>query len=284
MDSSSSSGLPPPPKFNGEQYHVWSALMRNHLMALDLWELVASDKEKEKVKIEGDKPVGASSKSQADKMRALVIIQRSVSDSIIHKLMNCTSPRQAWELLRDQYAGTERTKSQILINLRREFENMKMKKGEPIRTYADRIDQIVSKIRIYGDDSFTEKRVVEKIVNTLPRMYEFTISSFENSGREINKVPLGDLVNALHALEQRMANRDDDDERELAMYAKSKVKTKQKKPEPEKRKQSEKVLLAKKVKEKSILHVCIVKKILICRSIVGGGPMQFVKAVDRKAM
>ena len=69
------------------------------------------------------------------------------------------------------------------------------------------MSEVVNKLRILGEDAYTERRVVEKIVNTLPEKYEITISSIENSGRDTSDVSLAELTNALYAIEQRREKR-----------------------------------------------------------------------------
>ena len=51
--------------------------------------------------------------------------------------------------------GTDKTRQQQVINLRRDFENLRMKESETIKQYSDRIMAIVNSIRLMGVD-FTE--------------------------------------------------------------------------------------------------------------------------------
>ena len=182
----------PSPMFTRENYHVWSVFM--------------SPERDERVKIEAED----ADSSRIKKTKALLLILRSVAESIVPKILTCTSPKQAWEKLRDEYAGTEKTKSQILNNLIRDFETLRMKKDETIRQYADRASSIVSKIKLYGDDSYSDKNIIRKISNTLPNKYEVTLSSIENSGRNTSDLTLVEFVSSLHALEQRLKNREED--------------------------------------------------------------------------
>ena len=54
-------------------------------------------------------------------------IQNCVSDVIFTRIMACETPKQAWDKLKEEFQGTERTRQQQLLNLRRDFENLKMK-------------------------------------------------------------------------------------------------------------------------------------------------------------
>ena len=66
-----------------------------------------------------------------------------------------------------------------VFNLRREFEMQKMKETETIRDFFDRLLFIVNKVRLLGED-LPDKRVVEKILVTLPERFESKISSLIN--------------------------------------------------------------------------------------------------------
>ncbi|XP_040951563.1 uncharacterized protein [Gossypium hirsutum] len=111
-------------------------------------------------------------------------IQNSVSDVIFTRIMACESPKQAWDKLKEEFQWTERTRQQQLLNLRREFENFKMKEEE----------------------TFNEARIVEKVISTFHERYEAKISSLKDS-RNLSSIYLTELINALYAQEQRRASR-----------------------------------------------------------------------------
>ena len=61
-------------------------------------------------------------------------------------------------------------------------------------------------MRLLGKD-FSDERIVQKILVTLPEKYESKISSLEES-KDLSSISLAELVNALQALEQiRMISR-----------------------------------------------------------------------------
>ncbi|KAG8479817.1 hypothetical protein CXB51_029556 [Gossypium anomalum] len=104
--------------------------------------------------------------------------------------------------------GSDKTRQQQVINLRRDFENLKMKESESIKQNSDRIIATVNSIRLLGED-FSDSRVVEKVITTLSDRFESKISSLEDS-RDLTTISLSELVNSLYALEQRRANRQED--------------------------------------------------------------------------
>ncbi|XP_016579127.2 uncharacterized protein LOC107876789 [Capsicum annuum] len=77
----------------------------------------------------------------------------------------------------------------------------RMKESETIKDYANQLLDLANKVRLSGKN-FTNERIIQKILVTLPEKYEATISSLENS-KDLSSITLAELVNALQALEQR---------------------------------------------------------------------------------
>ncbi|KAG8492349.1 hypothetical protein CXB51_009664 [Gossypium anomalum] len=142
------------------------------------------------------------------KHKALACLQNGVTDVIFTRIMACSIPKEAWERLKEEFMGSDKTRQQQVINLMRDFENLKMKESESIKQYSDRIMATINSIRLLGED-FSDSRVVEKVITTLPERFESKISSLEDS-RDLTTISLSELVNSLYALEQRRANRQED--------------------------------------------------------------------------
>ncbi|KAK5843163.1 hypothetical protein PVK06_005606 [Gossypium arboreum] len=202
-----SSGFSPaaPPIFNGEGYHIWVVKMKTYLQALDLWEVVNLDVELVPLRVN---PTVAQIRQHADERtkrhKAMSCIQNCVLDVIFTRIMACETPKQAWNKLKEEFQGIERTRQQQLLNLRRDFENLKMEE-ETVKQYSDRIMVVVNSIRLLGEQ-FSEVRIVEKMISTLPERYEAKISSLKDS-KDLTSISLTELINALYAQEQRRASR-----------------------------------------------------------------------------
>ena len=63
-----------------------------------------------------------------------------------------------------------------------------MKESETIKEYSDRLFGIVNKVRLLGT-SFTDSRIVEKILITIPEKYEASITTMENK-KDLSKITL----------------------------------------------------------------------------------------------
>ncbi|KAK5802499.1 uncharacterized protein LOC108455660 [Gossypium arboreum] len=206
-----SSGFSPtaPPVFNGEGFHIWVVKMRTYLQAFDLWKVVNTDVEPAPHQAN---PTVAQIRQHANERtkrhKAMSCIQNCVSDVIFTRIMACETPKQAWDKLKEEFQGTERTRQQQLLNLRRDFENLNMKEEETVKQYSDRIMAVVNSIRLLGEQ-FSEARIVEKVLSTLPERYEAKISSLEDL-RNLATISLTELINALYAQEQKRASRMED--------------------------------------------------------------------------
>ena len=73
----------------------------------------------------------------------------------------------------------------------------KMKETETVNDYKDKLMMIANKIKMLGEQ-FYDRRVVEKILVTLPERFESKISSLEES-RDMSTITLVELINALQA-------------------------------------------------------------------------------------
>ena len=76
-----------------------------------------------------------------------------------------------------------------------------MKESETIKEYDNKLLSIANKVRLLGSN-FSDSRIVEKILVTIPERFETTITSLENT-KDLSKLTLAKLVNALQAQEQR---------------------------------------------------------------------------------
>nr|KYP44768.1 hypothetical protein KK1_033687 [Cajanus cajan] len=70
-----------------------------------------------------------------------------------------------------------------------------MKESEMVKEFSNKLLSIVNKVRLLGT-KFFDTRIVQKILMTLPKRFESTISSFENS-KDLSNITLVELMYAL---------------------------------------------------------------------------------------
>ncbi|KAJ8629085.1 hypothetical protein MRB53_022408 [Persea americana] len=202
MSSEASSNAIAPPVFDGTNYQVWAVRMEAYLDANDQWEAVENAYE---VPPLPDNPTMAQMKNHKEmrqrKSKAKASLFAAVSSSIFTRVMTLKTAKEIWNFLKKEYEGNERVKGMQVLNLIREFEMQRMKESETIKDYSDRLLDIVNKVRLLGTD-FSDSRIVQKILVTVPEKFEATISSIENS-KDVSSITLAELLNALQAQEQR---------------------------------------------------------------------------------
>eukprot|EP00261_Vitis_vinifera_P017480 XP_010647193.1 PREDICTED: uncharacterized protein LOC104878447 [Vitis vinifera] len=108
---------------------------------------------------------------------------------------------EIWEYLKEEYKGDERIKNMQVMNLIQEFEMKKMRESDAVKDYVAQLLSIADKVRLLGKE-FSNEKIVQKILVTLPEKYEATISSLENS-KDLSTISLTELLHSLEAVEQR---------------------------------------------------------------------------------
>ena len=139
--------------------------------------------------------------SKQKKSKAKASLFAAISSSIFTRIMTLKTTNEIWNFLKREYEGNELVKGMQVLNLIREFEMQRMNESETIKVYSDKLLEIVNKVRLLGTE-FTDSRIVQKILVTVPEKFEATISSIENS-KDVSSITLAELLNALQAQEQR---------------------------------------------------------------------------------
>ena len=168
--------------------------------------------------------------------------------------------------------GSDRTRQMQILNLKRQFEVLRMKDNESIKDYIDRLMEVVNKIRLLGED-LIDQRVVEKVLVSLLERFESKISSLEDS-KDLTKISLAELVHASQAQEQRrsMRQKDNNEEAFLAKQKEKLLKVERKINSVRRKiKRRMRAKEGKVVAKRDILHVLTARGKVIQRIFVGIG-------------
>ena len=65
----------------------------------------------------------------------LGLIQQGLNEAIFMNIASVSSSKMAWDILETSYQGVSKVKTVKLQNLRRDFENLKMKDNESVDTF-----------------------------------------------------------------------------------------------------------------------------------------------------
>lgn len=169
--------------------------------ALDIWESVEEDYE---IQALTNNPTMGQIKMHEKKTKiskAKASLFAAVSSTIFTRIMSLKSAKEICDYFKAEYRGDKRIRGMQVLNLIRDFELQMMKELESIKEYSDRLLNIANRVRLLGSQ-FADSRIVEKILVTVPKIFEATITTLENT-KDLSKITLAELLNALQSQEQR---------------------------------------------------------------------------------
>ena len=117
MEGESSTSVPTPAIFYGENYQMWVVRMETYLEALDLWEAMEKDYEVPQLP---NNPTMAQIKLHKDrklkKSKAKACLFVVVSLTIFTCIMSLKTKNKIWDYLKSEYEGDERIKGMQVLN------------------------------------------------------------------------------------------------------------------------------------------------------------------------
>jgi len=123
--------------FTGQNFGVWAVKVETYLKAFDLWETVESDKQTNQLE---NNPTITQMKffneEKAKRFKALTCFHNAVSEEIFTRIIACKSAKETWDKLKVEFHGDEKSRKMQLLNLRRQFEGLKMKETENIKDFS----------------------------------------------------------------------------------------------------------------------------------------------------
>ena len=151
MDSSSFSSKSP--IFTGTNYGVWAVKMTTYLRVFDLWEIVENNKQPNPLTAN---PTIAQIKffneEKAKGYKALTCIHNAVSEEIFTRIMTCETAKEAWDKLKAEFLGDEKSRRMQVLNLKRQFKGLRMRDSETIKEFSSNVSKIVNQMRLLGED------------------------------------------------------------------------------------------------------------------------------------
>ena len=141
--------------------------MRMVLQAKDLWEVVSG----EEVKPEAEKAAQAWEKKAR---KALATIALAVSAAEKEHIIECTTPKAAWEILEKLYEGKGRNRKFMLLQ---ELFRMSME-GESMDSYLRAVREKMSELSTVGLKLEDDIKLAI-ILNGLPEQYRYLVVSLE---------------------------------------------------------------------------------------------------------
>ncbi|XP_024976289.1 uncharacterized protein LOC112514191 [Cynara cardunculus var. scolymus] len=134
--------------------------------------------------------------------KTLFTIYQAVDEAIFERISTTETAKEAWDMLHRTYKGEEKVKTVRLQTLRCKFHGLKMKDSETIEDFYNKTILVLNQLRLNGE-IIEDRRVVEKILRSLTRKFEYVVVAIEES-KDISIMSLERLLGILQSHELRM--------------------------------------------------------------------------------
>ena len=124
--------------------------MRTIPCSQDLWEFVTigypepADQVAELALTNAERVLVKENRKKDNK--ALGLIQQGLNESIFPKILSAESSKKSWDTLKTCYQGVTKVKNVKLQNLRRDFENLKMKDNETVDNFMTQVMSVLNQL------------------------------------------------------------------------------------------------------------------------------------------
>ena len=193
-------------QLSATNYRHWAMRMEVHLDAQGLWEAI----------------LGTDTKRQKDRL-ALSAMLAAIPESSGIQLDIKKSAKVNWEIIRSFHVGIDRLAQSRAQGLRREFENLSMKRTDKVSEFTDKFSRIVFELRQLGE-RVDDKEAVKKLLRSMPPRYDSLTLSLEQFG-DLDTMSLVEAIGSLKVHKMRHSERDArEEEQALLSRAMSKFK------------------------------------------------------------
>ena len=160
-----------------------------HLDAQGLWKAVA----------------GTETNRQKDRL-AFSTMLAAIPESSGVQLDIKKSAKVNWEISRSFHVGIDHLAQSRAQGLRREFENLSMKKTDKVSEFANKFSRIVFELRQLGQ-RVDDKEAVKKLLRSMPPRYDSLTLSLEQFG-DLDTMSLVEAIGSLKVHEMQLLERD----------------------------------------------------------------------------
>ena len=116
---------------------MWAVKIETYLKAFDLWEILESDKQPTLL---GNNPTITHRKffneEKAKQFKVLTCLYNAVSEEIFTRIVACKFVKEIWDKLKAEFHGDEKSRKMQVLNLKRQFEGLKMNENDTIKDFS----------------------------------------------------------------------------------------------------------------------------------------------------
>ena len=108
----------------------------------------------------------------------MIEIALALSYEAFDEIKDYKNAHEMWIKLKEIYGGDDNVRRAKEKSLRGQFDQMKMREGENIVKYVERVKASVSAIRASGE-KIEEKTIISKVLRTLLLIYAIRVSAIQ---------------------------------------------------------------------------------------------------------
>ncbi|CAM8940621.1 unnamed protein product [Rhodiola kirilowii] len=198
-----------PPLLEGPIYSYWKSKIKAFLKSLDekAWrDVLVGWTQPLMVNAEGImviKPqalwTDADEKASVGNAKAMNAIFSGVDDNVFKLIANCKIAKEACDILKTAYEGTDKVRNCRMQMVTTKFEDLKMKEEETIAEFNARILDLSNEAAALGKP-IEEERMASKVLRSLPSRFAMKVTTIEEM-HDISKLKLEDLMGSLRTYE-----------------------------------------------------------------------------------
>ncbi|GAV70020.1 UBN2 domain-containing protein, partial [Cephalotus follicularis] len=186
----------------------------------NLWDLIVDGPNLPTSRNERGEQISKPRSSYNDEDRSRVQMNAKAKHIIIcvinynefNRVSSCVFAKKMWDKLEFTYEGTNQVKEVKISMLVHNYELFTMNENEDIKSMFIRFTNIINALQSL-DKIYSNSEMVRKILRCLPRLWIPKFSAIEEA-KNLNILPLEDLLGSLMTHKLTMQKKDDDEEKE----------------------------------------------------------------------
>jgi hypothetical protein len=157
-----------PPYFDGEDYCIWSDIMRHHLTSLheSIWDIVKLGAQAPQVG-EEDYDSDEAAQIRHFNSQATSILLASLCREEYNKVQGLKNAKEIWDVLKTAHEGDEVTKITKRKTIEGELGRFVLNKGEEPQAMYNRLKTMVNQVRNLGSTKWDDHEMVKVILRSL---------------------------------------------------------------------------------------------------------------------
>ena len=180
---------------DGSNYALWAFVLKNILIAKDLWDIVSGEEKRPEnptiitpsrgIASSSSTSTVSSTSSEAQKKfdkrnaQALSLISLSIKRNLLTSIRYATSAKQAWDTLESMYDVKNEAR---ILALRNELSRLKMNDNDNLLDHLNKLKSIVNQLETMGD-TIKDSQIVSIALNSLSSNYANFVMSLTISMR-----------------------------------------------------------------------------------------------------